>query len=134
MTDDLDMGAILNTFSWEETIRRAVRAGNEMIMICHRLEAAEEALRVLEGMPAAELDPAVGGSGAVQGADGAAGGVLRGGAPAAGCRGLGPAGGDAGRGGGGASAAPRTGSGRRWRPTEWSIDAAAFRPEGEGVL
>lgn len=59
MTDDLDMGAILNTFSWEETIRRAVHAGNDFIMICHRLEAAEDALRTLEGMPAAELDPAL---------------------------------------------------------------------------
>ena len=56
MTDDLDMGAILKTFSWDETIRRAVRAGNDLIMICHRLEAAEEALSVLEGMSAAELD------------------------------------------------------------------------------
>ena len=59
MSDDLDMGAILNTFSWEETIQRAVRAGNELIMICHRLEAAEEALTILEGMPAADLDPAL---------------------------------------------------------------------------
>ncbi len=59
MTDDLDMGAILNTFGWDETIRRAVRAGNDLIMICHRLEAAEEALRVLEAMPPAELDPAL---------------------------------------------------------------------------
>jgi beta-N-acetylhexosaminidase len=59
MTDDLDMGAILNTFGWEETIRRAVRAGNELIMICHRLEAAEEALEILEKMPSADLDPAL---------------------------------------------------------------------------
>jgi beta-N-acetylhexosaminidase len=59
MTDDLDMGAILNTFSWDETIRRAVRAGNDFIMICHRLEAAEDALRTLESMTAAELDPAL---------------------------------------------------------------------------
>lgn len=59
MTDDLDMGAILNTFGWEDTIRRAVRAGNHLIMICHRLEAAEEALQVLEAMPAADLDPAL---------------------------------------------------------------------------
>ena len=59
MTDDLDMGAILNTFGWEDTIRRAVRAGNHMIMICHRLDAAEEALRVLETMPTRELDPAL---------------------------------------------------------------------------
>lgn len=59
MTDDLDMGAILNTFGWEETIRRAVHAGNHLIMICHRLEAAEDALKTLEAMPAAELDHAL---------------------------------------------------------------------------
>ncbi len=59
MTDDLDMGAILNTFSWEETIRRAVRAGNHLLMICHRLEAAEAALETLRAMPAAELEPAL---------------------------------------------------------------------------
>lgn len=59
MTDDLDMGAILNTFDWADTIRRAVHAGNHLIMICHRLEAAEEALAVLEAMPAAELEPAL---------------------------------------------------------------------------
>jgi len=57
MTDDLDMGAILNTFGWDDTIRRAVRAGNHLIMICHRLEAAEDALRILESIPARELDP-----------------------------------------------------------------------------
>jgi len=61
MTDDLDMGAILNTFPWEETIQRAVRAGNDLIMICHRLEAAEDALKVLESMPAGELDAALDG-------------------------------------------------------------------------
>lgn len=59
MTDDLDMGAILNTFGWEETIRRAVLAGNDLIMICHRLEAAEQALAVLESLPAPTLDPAL---------------------------------------------------------------------------
>lgn len=64
MTDDLDMGAILNTFGWEETIRRAVHAGNHLIMICHRLEAAEDALKTLEAMPAAELDDALTGVGA----------------------------------------------------------------------
>jgi len=59
MTDDLDMGAILNTLGWDETIRRAVAAGNDLIMICHRLDAAEDALRVLEGMPAGDLDGAM---------------------------------------------------------------------------
>jgi beta-N-acetylhexosaminidase len=61
MTDDLDMGAILNTFGWDDTIRRAVHAGNHLIMICHRLEAAEDALKTLESMSAADLDPALAG-------------------------------------------------------------------------
>lgn len=59
MTDDLDMGAILNTFSWDDSIRRAVHAGNHLIMICHRLDAAEEALKVLKAMPAKDLEPAL---------------------------------------------------------------------------
>jgi len=59
MTDDLDMGAILKSFDWDETIRRAVLAGNDLIMICHRLDAAENALEVLESMPGAELAPAL---------------------------------------------------------------------------
>lgn len=61
MTDDLDMGAILNTFGWDETIRRAVHAGNHLIMICHRLEAAEDALKTLESMPASDLQHALSG-------------------------------------------------------------------------
>jgi beta-N-acetylhexosaminidase len=59
MTDDLDMGAILNTFSWDETIRRAVQAGNDLVMICHRLDAAEDALKTLQTLRAPDLDPAL---------------------------------------------------------------------------
>src|ERR1700704_1828642 len=36
MTDDLDMGAILNEYSLEETIRLALEAGNGLAMICQR--------------------------------------------------------------------------------------------------
>src|SRR5437762_9701944 len=48
MTDDLDMGAILNEYGFEETIRRAIGAGNDLAMICHRVPAIEEALRYIE--------------------------------------------------------------------------------------
>src|SRR6266478_6431038 len=34
MTDDLDMGAILNEYGLEETIRLAIAAGNDLAMIC----------------------------------------------------------------------------------------------------
>ncbi|MEY2540569.1 MAG: beta-N-acetylhexosaminidase, partial [Verrucomicrobiota bacterium] len=37
MTDDLDMGAILNEYSLEETIRLAIGAGNDLAMVCHRV-------------------------------------------------------------------------------------------------
>ena len=46
MTDDLDMGAILNEYGFEETIRRAIGAGNDLAMICHRVSAIEEACRL----------------------------------------------------------------------------------------
>ena len=51
MTDDLDMGAILNEFGFEDTIQRAILAGNDIVMICHRTEMAREALMILDKMP-----------------------------------------------------------------------------------
>ena len=59
MTDDLDMGAILNHYSLEETIRLAIGAGNDLAMICHRVEALREARGYLDGLPPAELDRAL---------------------------------------------------------------------------
>ena len=59
MTDDLDMGAILNEYGFEETIRRAIGAGNDLAMICHRVPAIEEALRYIEKLPAAQLERAL---------------------------------------------------------------------------
>jgi beta-N-acetylhexosaminidase len=59
MTDDLDMGAILNHFGLEETIRLAITAGNDLAMICHRVNVVEEACRHLESVPKADLDRAL---------------------------------------------------------------------------
>ncbi|MDD5198494.1 MAG: glycoside hydrolase family 3 N-terminal domain-containing protein [Terrimicrobiaceae bacterium] len=59
MTDDLDMGAILNHFGFAETMRMALAAGNDLLMICHRVELAAEALAVIEEIPAARLAPAL---------------------------------------------------------------------------
>lgn len=50
MTDDLDMGAILNEVTFEQAIQEAVRAGNDLVMICHRLEMVELAKQHLEGV------------------------------------------------------------------------------------
>jgi beta-N-acetylhexosaminidase len=44
MTDhDLDMGAILNHYGFDETMRLGIEAGNDMLMICHRIEMAAAA-------------------------------------------------------------------------------------------
>ncbi len=59
MTDDLDMGAILNDYAFDDTIRLALHAGNDLIMICHRLEMVEEAHRILlEQADPAEIERA----------------------------------------------------------------------------
>ena len=59
MTDDLDMGAILNHYGLEETIRLAITAGNDLAMICHRVPSVEDAWKTLDKLPAAELDRAL---------------------------------------------------------------------------
>ncbi len=56
MTDDLDMGAILNEYGFEETIRRAIGAGNDLAMICHRVPMVEEAAGYLANLPHDQLE------------------------------------------------------------------------------
>lgn len=51
MTDDLDMGAILNEVSFEDTIKEAILAGNDICMICHRVEMVEQARDHLADLP-----------------------------------------------------------------------------------
>jgi beta-N-acetylhexosaminidase len=57
MTDDLDMGAILNHYGFEETIRKGIAAGNDLLMICHRIELAAQAKTLLDSLPAAAVEP-----------------------------------------------------------------------------
>ena len=59
MTDDLDMGAILNHYGLDETIRLAITAGNDLAMICHRVACVEEALGCLDKVPRPDLDRAL---------------------------------------------------------------------------
>ncbi len=53
------MGAILNHYGLEETIRLAITAGNDLAMICHRIPSLSGALEALEKMPAPDLDRAL---------------------------------------------------------------------------
>jgi len=59
MTDDLDMGAILNEYSFDEMLRLTFAAGNDLAMICHRIDKAEEALGIIEKLPRKQINRAL---------------------------------------------------------------------------
>src|ERR1700736_5745174 len=59
MTDDLDMGAIINESGFPEAISRAMAAGNDMAMICHRVPMAEEAIGILGQLDRKIIDRAM---------------------------------------------------------------------------
>jgi len=59
MTDDLDMGAILNEYGLEETIRLAIAAGNDLAMICHRIPEIENVHRILGTLLRGQIDRAL---------------------------------------------------------------------------
>jgi len=59
MTDDLDMGAIYNEYGLEETLRRAIGAGNDLAMICHRIDAVEQARNTIETLRPQDLHDAL---------------------------------------------------------------------------
>jgi beta-N-acetylhexosaminidase len=53
MTDDLDMGAIINHHPLPEATRLAIDAGNDFILLCHRSQLAIEAMQgVMKASPA----------------------------------------------------------------------------------
>ncbi len=59
MTDDLDMGAVLNEVTFEDTIRACIEAGNDLAMICHRVELVEQAAEVIATLPGPVLHDAL---------------------------------------------------------------------------
>ena len=48
ITDDLDMGAIVNNYGRGPDVKMAIEAGNDMALICHQTESAEVAYKALE--------------------------------------------------------------------------------------
>jgi beta-N-acetylhexosaminidase len=60
MTDDLDMGAILTGYRLDDTIRLAINAGNDVVMICHRIPEIETVCGILSKLPSDQIDRAVG--------------------------------------------------------------------------
>jgi beta-N-acetylhexosaminidase len=51
LTDDLDMGAIASRYGRGEDVKLAIRAGNDLAMICHRTDTAETAARAIASLP-----------------------------------------------------------------------------------
>jgi len=58
MTDDLDMGAILTGYRLDDTIRLCLKAGNDMMMICHRVPEIETVHRILATLPSGQIERA----------------------------------------------------------------------------
>ena len=60
LSDDLDMGALLRRYSQEETVRLAVEAGNDQVLICHRVDSIPRAARALKSVSGKEIERALG--------------------------------------------------------------------------
>ena len=58
ISDDLDMGAIVGHYGLAESVTRAVEAGNDLILLCHRPELIPEAARALEAISPARATQA----------------------------------------------------------------------------
>ena len=58
MTDDLDMGAILTGYRLDDTIRLCLEAGNDMMMLCHRVPEIETVHRILGTLPSDQIERA----------------------------------------------------------------------------
>lgn len=58
MTDDMDMGAILNEYGFADAMRLSIEAGNDLILLCHRVAMAREAAEVLSELPPEVTAPA----------------------------------------------------------------------------
>lgn len=50
ISDDLDMGAVVEHYGLGESVTRAVEAGNDLILLCHRPELIPEAAKALEAI------------------------------------------------------------------------------------
>ncbi|MEM1059816.1 MAG: glycoside hydrolase family 3 N-terminal domain-containing protein [Verrucomicrobiota bacterium] len=58
MSDDVDMGALINYCPFGESLQRAVTAGTDLLLLCHRLHLLREAAEALAALPDDVLDAA----------------------------------------------------------------------------
>jgi beta-N-acetylhexosaminidase len=52
------MGAILTGYRLDETIRLAIAAGNDLVMICHRIPEIETVQQILGTLPSDQIERA----------------------------------------------------------------------------
>ena len=58
MTDDLDMGAILTAYRLDDSIRLSLEAGNDIVMLCHRVPEIETVHHILGTLPSDQIERA----------------------------------------------------------------------------
>jgi beta-N-acetylhexosaminidase len=58
LTDDLDMGAITQRYGRGQDVKLAIEAGNDLALICHRIETAEVAAKAIAELPYWMVDEA----------------------------------------------------------------------------
>jgi beta-N-acetylhexosaminidase len=58
ISDDLDMGAIVGHYGLAESVTRAVDAGNDLVLLCHRPELIPDAAKALESISPARAEEA----------------------------------------------------------------------------
>lgn len=56
LTDDLDMGAIINHYGRGNDLRLAIEAGIDIPLVCHQMDTLREAVKELDKLPVGRLD------------------------------------------------------------------------------
>ena len=59
LTDDLDMSAITKRFGRGEDAKLAIKAGNDIALICHQTDSADQAAEALGELPHSVIDDAL---------------------------------------------------------------------------
>jgi beta-N-acetylhexosaminidase len=59
ITDDLDMSAISKAYGRGSDVSQAIRAGNDLALICHQIDSADKALDALQDLPLLIVDDAL---------------------------------------------------------------------------
>ncbi|MFA3783368.1 glycoside hydrolase family 3 N-terminal domain-containing protein [Melioribacteraceae bacterium 4301-Me] len=51
ISDDIDMGAIIDNYSFKDSLELPLKAGSDLILLCHRFDKLKEAASILSELP-----------------------------------------------------------------------------------